>query len=122
MDAPPIDSEIPNEYTKILNVTGHRIEIGGKEFPIAWMVRLICGSHKVGEAAGVTITKTSYIPSMLPQREYNTIFLVSILVCQMNPDRDDFYIPATKDNNGVYHSIAQNPFYNNEVNNNWFDK
>ena len=117
MKAPPIQPEkIPNEHTKIMNVTWHLVEIGEKQFPSVGMVRLTNETKTVGEAAGVPITETIYSPSMVPQKEYNAIFIVSVIICQMNPDRDDFYIPASKNSTGKYMAISQNPYYKNYVN------
>jgi len=116
-EAPPIElKREPNEETQIMNVTGHMVQIGDEQFDSMGMVRLNCISTIVWKAGNVPVSKTTYEIGMLPQKVDNLIYIVSVIMCQMNHDRWDFYIPSSKDRLGVFQSVSRNPFYKEDVN------
>lgn len=110
---------------KIINMTPHKIVIIKDYEKIklesAGTIRLKSNTTYIGEL----ITDKGKIPvthSILetevdvPERKQGTIYIVSNLVCQAYPKRDDFYIvnETIRDNQGRIvgcKSISQNPYY-----------
>ena len=114
------------EKRKVKNLTPHDIHIVGedgkviKTFPSEGLVRLSQTTERVQtlsvEGADIPLTKTVFgeAEGLPPQRE-DTIYIVSSLVCQAYPDRQDFFIPdqTVRDEKGRIvgcRSLSRNPF------------
>jgi len=114
---------------KIVNLTPHEVNLvlgDGKvvTFPSLGVIRLPKRTEVVGKIATsidgreveIPLSKTSFGKAEgLPEREEGTIFIVSSLICQACPDRDDFFIvdQTTRDKDGRIvgcRSLSQNPF------------
>ena len=108
---------------EIKNFTPHEVNIFTSEcvkFASVGSVRLSQNTEAVGNINFgkdlIRITKTMFGKTIgLPERKKDTIYIVSNLVCQANPDRDDFYIPneSVRDKKGRIigcKSLSQNPY------------
>jgi len=105
------------------------IRLSQKSEVVGYLTQTCPECHGTGENKGdmcslckgigivkVPISKTSFGEAEgLPPQEEGTIYIVSSLVCQAYPDRDDFFIPdqTVRDKEGRIvgcHSLSQNPF------------
>lgn len=102
----------------IKNLTWHFISIEWKEFKPQWNIRLSQTIEIIGDIDGISIVKSSFWKWEIPQQEDWTILIVSHIVCQQNPTRDDLYIIGwkTMDSNNVVNGASYlviNPYYDN---------
>lgn len=116
------------EIKKIKNLTPHDINLLCEDETLTLrsegVLRLATSRIKVGEieynGKKINITKTKFSKiDDLPKREEGVIYIVSSLICQNYPERDDFYIvdDTVRDSDGRIigaRSISQNPFYRGE--------
>lgn len=88
---------------KIRNCTPHPIDVWDAEgkaivrtIPRSGVIiRLKETNEHIGEADGITISRTTYgEPVDLPGREPGTLLIVSVLVKSALPDRDDLVVPV----------------------------
>lgn len=95
--------------TDIKNLTPHSIvvilsnDIRYVITPSDSVARCSSSTEVIGEVNGVPLTRTIYGEVVgLPQPKENTIYIVSTLVAQACPDRDDLFIPneIVRDTNG----------------------
>lgn len=95
--------------TDIKNLTPHSIvvilsdDIRYVITPSDSVARCSSSTEVIGEVNGVPLTRTIYGEVVgLPQQKENTIYIVSTLVAQACPDRDDLFIPneIVRDTNG----------------------
>jgi hypothetical protein len=113
---------------KIVNCTPHPINIIDESnrmktvfYPSGRKVRLDQKLEQIGtiDADGVDIpeTKTRFADAEdLPPRKENTIYIVSLVVCNAYKERDDFYIVNEVIRDDAKRilgckSISQNPFF-----------
>lgn len=93
----------------IKNLTPHNIVVLVSDdiryiiTPCDTVARCTAKTETIGEINGIPMTRTSYgdvcgLPDPIP----NTVFLVSTLVAQACPERDDLFIPneIVRDENG----------------------
>ena len=122
-----VSSLRPKGKREVINLTPHDIHIVGsdgkviKTFPSEGVIRLSQKSEVVGYLAlengeRIPLTKTSFGEAEgLPEQKKGTIYIVSSLVCQAYPDRQDFFIPdqTVRDEKGRIvgcRSLSKNPF------------
>ena len=95
--------------TDIKNLTPHSIvvilsnDIRYVITPSDSVARCSSSTEVIGEVNGVPLTRTIYGEVVgLPQPKENTIYIVSTLVAQACPNRDDLFIPneIVRDTNG----------------------
>ncbi len=113
---------------KIKNLTPHEINLVGEDgkviatFPSEGLIRLSQKSEVVDyltleNGERIPLSKTSFGQAEgLPEEREDTIYIVSSLVCQAYPDRQDFYIPdqTVRDKEGRIvgcRSLSRNPFF-----------
>lgn len=92
----------------IINLTPHDITIisaaGNSVFPATGKVaRVAVNSSEIGNVAGIPVMKNFYSDvEGLPDPEKGTYYLVSKIVADAVPDRDDVLIPndSVRDENG----------------------
>ena len=92
----------------IINLTPHDITIisaaGNSVFPATGKVaRVAVNSSEIGNVAGIPVMKNFYSDvEGLPDPEKDTCYLVSKIVADAVPDRDDVLIPndSVRDENG----------------------
>ena len=99
-----------NTMANIINLTPHTVnfvaENGEEILAVAAsgeLARVSSETVTIGEVDGIPITTTSYGEvEGLPEPRANTIYIVSALVAQRCPDRDDVFIPneAVRDDKG----------------------
>ena len=104
----------------IKNLTWHFVSIEWKEFKPQWNIRLSQTIETIGEIDGVTIVKSTFGRWEVPVKEADTILIVSHIVCQQNPTRDDLYIIwwkiMTPDKVVSWASyLVLNPYYDNKT-------
>lgn len=102
------------------NLTWHFISIDGREFKPQWNIRLSQSTETIGEIDGITIVKSTFGRWEVPPKEKDTILIVSHIVCQQNPTRDDLYIIWGKvlnpDKTVAWASyLVFNPYYDNRT-------
>lgn len=95
--------------TDIKNLTPHSIvvilsdDIRYVITPSDTVARCSAETEVIGEVNGIPLTRTSYGEVYgLPAQKENTIYIVSTLVAQACPERDDLFIPneIVRDTNG----------------------
>lgn len=87
--------------TQIVNLTPHSItfvDAKGNVIttiqPSGTIARVKSGTVMTGEFCGIPVTATEYGEvENLPEREDGTIYIVSSLVAQRCPEREDVFIP-----------------------------
>ena len=58
------------------------------------VARCTSSTETIGEVNGIPLTRTTYGEVVgLPDKKENTIYIVSAIVAQARPDRDDLFIP-----------------------------
>lgn len=123
---------------KIVNLTGHDINIvldNGEVMTIksSGTLRLNSTERQVGKIDDVPILELEFgNPDWVPEKQDDTIYIVSKITCEAMPHRGDFYIVASlvRNEDGTTRGVkglAQNPFYgkatsnsnnnNNKINN-----
>lgn len=90
---------------QLVNCTPHAINIiDGPTIPPSGIVaRVKATTVKVGDINGIPVTATMFGEvENLPEPEFGTIYIVSSLVAQARPDRDDLFIPneSVRDDQG----------------------
>ena len=86
---------------RIVNLTPHAITFVNNEGnaimtvqPSGTVARVKTGTIMTGEFCGIPVTATEYGDiENLPEREEGTIYIVSSLVAQRCPEREDVFIP-----------------------------
>lgn len=102
----------------IKNLTGHFISIWDKEFKPQWNIRLSQTIEVIWEIDWISIVKSIFGRWEVPKQEVDTMLIVSHIVCQQNPTRDDLYIiwwkTTTPDKvvSGASYLVL-NPYYDN---------
>lgn len=106
---------------EIKNMTPHEIAVqtatGMKSIPSSGCIRVSSQSHSIGEIDGIQVSQTTYGKvTDLPEQEDGVIYIVSSIVCQAAPERNDLYIvnETIRDDSGRIigcKSIAVNPYY-----------
>jgi len=96
------------ESVKFVNLTPHEIKIVGEDGevrvvpPSGQIARVRSEQTVVGEVNGVPIVKTTFGDvEGLPEPQPNTVFIVSSLVAQLVPHRDDVVAPDTSPSGAV---------------------
>lgn len=96
------------EFTRILNCTPHTINIcdasGNKiqDYPTYRVARVETEMEVVGNGNGIPIKRVKYKEAeWLPQKTENTLYIVSMVVAQACPEREDFICPNTAPNEVV---------------------
>lgn len=96
---------------QILNLTGHEVRILDTVIPVHGNIRLSQSSIITGEINWIPVSTIEYWGVALPAPDKNKVYVVWLLICQLNPERSDLYIPAGKDKWNMCHSLCLNPFY-----------
>lgn len=96
--------EKANPPFRWVNCTPHDIillrpsgELWRKIPPSGQVIRLQEHRKKLASLDGITIAKKTYTTggAALPPKSWGTLYIVSLLVAQSFPDRDDFVVPDT---------------------------
>lgn len=117
-------AEVKNQNIK--NMTPHGVNIVNNNgevittFPSEGQIRLSQSTERVGSLKAddleIPISKTSFGEVDLPAQDGETLYIVSSIVCQARPDREDLLIvnETVRDDSGRIigcRSLSKNPFY-----------
>lgn len=102
---------------EIVNLTGQLHIVWTKEFPAKGNVKLSQSIIELWEVDWVRIIKSTFWDAVLPAPSKDVGYLVSHIVCQKFPERDDLYIVWGKYKNEQWQVIWAshlifNPYYN----------
>lgn len=82
-----------------INLTPHTITMidafnNKYDIKSSGVVRCEVKKEEVGKVGGFSVYKNKYVPNLdlVPQQKENTIYLVSSIVAQAFPERNDFYV------------------------------
>lgn len=102
---------------EIINLTNHKLKFTNWEMiESLWQIRLWRSSTIIDCINWINILKNVYSGVKIPEKIKTRIYIVSKMVCEWYPDRDDFYIVAnTKrwDNGQIicWEWLAKNPYF-----------
>ena len=110
---------------QIVNLTPHCVSIIRDGFETIDLqsvgnIRLSQSTENVGMLGNITLSKTTFGSTDLPEENPKKILIVSSLVCRAFPQRKDLYIPneIIRDKNGGIigcRSLAKNPFASDKL-------